>query len=92
MKYLGKKPSGQDKEILVPMFVFNDDEVLLLETLLGKAYMYMPKLYQPDRARLRHMYKRFGEYIRGSKLEATKDLAKLMKQERRSELDFKESV
>lgn len=63
MRLIGKKQFGQDKDVECPVFVFNNDEAMLMLEVLKKADVYIPGMFLPQRARIEGMKRCIGDYL-----------------------------
>lgn len=65
MKYLGTKPWGQDKDIKIPIFAINRDELKILKSLLQKAQDHTPRVLEtiPVLGKIRNMKNAVVDYL-----------------------------
>ncbi len=65
MRQIGFKKSGRDNDVVIPVWMINEKEIALLASLLKKADLYIPDMWDNDRSRIRHMDNQFNDYLRG---------------------------
>lgn len=89
MRFLKEEPSGIDKEVMIPVFKINSEEVRILNALASHALKTIPLFAETQiiRHRIRNIARITGDYLRSRPNPlpdggyALKDLLKMYKED-----------